>query len=290
MIDRYQLRYFLAVVEQGNFTRAAAQCNVSQPTLSVGIAKLEREVESKLFIRDNRRVQLTPAGTRFLTHARRIENEFNLAQLPASGGTQRPLLRLGVLRSIPGARLAVAMSVMLRLDSAARIEILEGSERELSAYLARGRIDCALTLVGRGKDRFLEEAVFEEGYSLVMPLSHSCADQEVVKAEALGDDVMILRRHCEVLADTSRHFTDRGVRPHFAFRSFNDERVLQLVGSGLGITLMPDSYAAAGIARPVLAGFNLRRTIGLAYGARAEMMAVSPPPAIEALRQELSVR
>ena len=58
MIDRYLLRYFLAVIEKGNFSKAAAACGVSQPTLSVGIAKLETMLDRPLFQRSNRRVEL----------------------------------------------------------------------------------------------------------------------------------------------------------------------------------------------------------------------------------------
>ena len=75
MIERYLLRYFLAVVDQGNFSRAAAHCLVSQPTLSVGIAKLEQAVGAPLFLRSNQRVELTEAGSRLLSHARRIERD-----------------------------------------------------------------------------------------------------------------------------------------------------------------------------------------------------------------------
>jgi len=51
MIDRYLLRYFLAVIDQGSFSKAAVHCNVSQPTLSIGIAKLERLLSRPLFLR-----------------------------------------------------------------------------------------------------------------------------------------------------------------------------------------------------------------------------------------------
>ncbi|RYG01519.1 MAG: LysR family transcriptional regulator, partial [Caulobacteraceae bacterium] len=71
MMDRYLLRYFLAIVETGNFSRAAARENVAQPTLSAGIAKLEGQLQARLFDRTNRRVHLTQAGSRFLVHARR---------------------------------------------------------------------------------------------------------------------------------------------------------------------------------------------------------------------------
>src|SRR3990167_2289434 len=65
-MDRYLLRYFLAIVETGNFSRAAARENVAQPTLSAGIAKLEGQLQARLLDRTNRRVHLTEAGSRFL--------------------------------------------------------------------------------------------------------------------------------------------------------------------------------------------------------------------------------
>ena len=77
MIERYKLRYFLAVVRAGNFSRAAAQLNVSQPTLSLGIAKLENAVRGRLLVRNGHRVSLTADGARLLAHARPIESEFN---------------------------------------------------------------------------------------------------------------------------------------------------------------------------------------------------------------------
>ena len=72
MIERYLLRYFLAVIDSGTFTAAAAQMAVSQPTLSAGIAKLEREVGAKLLRRSSQRIELTEAGSQFAVHARRI--------------------------------------------------------------------------------------------------------------------------------------------------------------------------------------------------------------------------
>jgi DNA-binding transcriptional LysR family regulator len=99
--------------------------------------------------------------------------------------------------------------------------------------------------------------------------------------------VMIVRRHCEALSETSRFFTERGVRPHFAYRSVNDERVMQMVAAGVGITLMPECYQASDVARPKLAGFDLQRTIGLVYAATAEAMAATPPAMVTAARAVL---
>ena len=95
------------------------------------------------------------------------------------------------------------------------------------------------------------------------------ARQKVISAEDLADEAMIVRRHCEALSEISRHFTDRGVRPHFSLRSTNDERVLGLVAAGLGVTIMPEGYQHAGVVRRRLAGFDLRRDVGILYAEHA---------------------
>lgn len=277
MLDRYLLRYFLAVVDQGNFSRAAQHCNVSQPTLSVGIAKLERTLGIHLFVRSNKRVELTEAGTRFLIHARRIEREFNLALQSMGMADDLPSLRLGVISSVPGSIVAASVA-RTRPERSHRFELIFGSERELTGHLAKGRIDVALTLVNRGADRFLERPIAAEGYTLAMTAGHPLAESEEIAAERLAGEVMIVRRHCEALSDTSRFFTERGVRPHFALRSTNDERVLQMVAAGLGITMMPECYRAEGVVRPRLAGFDLTRTLGWAAIHDAEPILNDPPP------------
>lgn len=286
MIDRYLIRYFLAVVDQGTFSRAAAECNVSQPTLSVGIAKLERMLGTVLFVRSNQRVQLTEAGTRFLSHARRIEREFNLALQAMSGASPRPMLRLGVLGSIAGALIASAFAAC-DAGISSTIELIPGNERELLGQLGRGRLDVVLGLVRPGGGRFLEEPIAGEGYSMFLPASHRLAGLKQVAAEELSSETMIVRRHCELLSETSRYFVERGVRPHFALRSTNDERVVQLIAAGLGITVMPDSYAQPGLAMLKLAGFDHRRTLGFLFSHEAEHLQVDPHPLLAAIRAEL---
>ena len=76
---------------------------------------------------------------------------------------------------------------------------------------------------------------------------------------------MIARRSCEVLAETSRFFTERGVRPRFALRSPNDERALAMVRAGLGVTVAPRSLGRRGIAMAALEEFDLVRTVGIAF-------------------------
>lgn len=284
MIERYLLRYFLAVVDQGNFSRAAAHCHVSQPTLSVGIAKLEQAMGTPLFLRSNQRVELTEAGARLLTHARRIEREFNLAEQAGEKAEQAAVLRIGLLLSIPGETVARAIAGCAPAGQG-RIELIPGSERELLGRLDAERIDVALSLIRPGADRFATQPVIEEGYGIAMSGRHRLAGRDMVAAEELAAETMIVRRHCEALSATSRYFVDRGVRPHFAFRSTNDERVMQMVASGLGITVMPDSYRWPGMTQVALKDFGERRCVGFLYGARAAGLRGSP--VLEALETAL---
>lgn len=270
MIDRYLLRYFLAVIDHGNFSKAAAQCNVSQPTLSVGIAKLERLLGKPLFHRTNRRVELTEVGARLAVHARRIEADFNLFENAMTEAPARRTLRLGVLTTIPWTWIARFCEAHGQ-NAEERIELVEGRERDLIERLDRGRIDAALTIVRPDETRFESEHLLSEGYSLALPAGHPLATETVVPAEMFAESVMIVRRHCEILAETSRHFTRRGVRPFFAARTTSDDRALALVAAGVGATVMPDGYRAPGVARPRLAGFGFRRDLGLLFGRQPQI-------------------
>lgn len=283
MIDRYQLRYFLAVVDAGNFSRAAQQVNVTQPTLSVGIAKLEDSLGARLFLRNSQRVQLTEAGVRLLAHARAIESEFNSLEDRVSGRQPSRTLRVGVLSTIPVRLIAGLVQRNRHTDPSQPMELIEGTERDLVGRLQRRRIDVALTIVRGEETRFEAEVLYEEGYALATPDWHAHAGAALISGDLLANETMIVRRQCEVLSETSRYFTERGVRPQFSFRSTNDERTVALVKAGLGITVIPDSYAEPGLALIKLAGFNQTRRIGLLF-ASPDIAAERSSGALEALR------
>ena len=284
MIDRYLLRYFLAVIDCGSFSKAAKQLNVAQPTLSVGIGKLERLLGARLFQRTSKRVQITDAGSRLAAHARRIENEFNLAEAAVVNMKPVRALRLGILSTFPMSLVAQAIKTAKRSAETERLLLVSGNERELLQRLGRGQLDVALSIVRKDSHRLASEPLFCEGYALAMHDDHPLAGKATIAAEELSDDTMMVRRHCEVLAETSRHFTERGIRPFFAFRGTNDEQVLALVQAGLGVTVMPASYAMNGVVRPRLAGFHLERRIGLLFAGHADHLQSAPSPTLEAIR------
>lgn len=285
MIDRYLIRYFLAVVDLGTFSRAADRMSVTQPTLSAGIAKLEKLLGAQLFHRTSRRVHLTDAGTRFLPHARQIESEFNRALASVTGLQAGSMIRIGVLNTISSTLVANAVRQLMSKEGGVRIEIVDGAERELVNHLARRRVDVALTLVARGGDRFEEDNLFDEGYGVAMPSSHPMAGKGELQAEDLADSVMIVRRHCEALSETSRYFTERGVRPFFAYRSDQDDRVLAMISSGLGLTVMPDHHHHDGVLRSRLSGFGHRRQIGFLHPDIASRETLEADSGFQAFRE-----
>lgn len=264
MIDQYMLRYFLAVAELGSFSRAARAVSVTQPTLSIGIAKLERELGARLFERDRKGVSLTPAGSRFLVRARRIAAEYEQALSEIQTKPEPRLLRVGVLNTIPNARIE-ALLERYRASGEGTLELLEGSERQLSERLQRGRLDMALTVMRPHYARFASEVLSQERYMMVLPLDHPLAAEREVHAEQLAQDRMVLRRHCEALPEINRFFTQRGVRPRFALKTTSDARVLSIIRAGLGIGMMPEGFADTSVRFVPVRDFELVREVALVW-------------------------
>jgi DNA-binding transcriptional LysR family regulator len=286
MTDRYMLRYFLAVAEAGNFSRAAKRVGVAQPTLSAGIAKLEDQLGARLFDRDKHSVALTPAGSRFLVRARRIAAEYDAAIQDVQQAPEPRVLRLGVLATIPTPILE-AVVVRHRGNGANEVlEIVEGSERDLTERLDRGRIDIALTAVRPHHARFHPELLRGERYLMVLPRDHRLAEAEFVQAEQLAGDRMVVRRHCEALPEISRFFTERGVRPRFVLKTTSDQRMLAIVRAGLGIGMMPESFDDPLVRFVRVVDFDLQREIGVLYAAGREALRYDASPLISLLRDQ----
>jgi DNA-binding transcriptional LysR family regulator len=260
-MELYLLRYFLAVVETGSFTKAAQACLITQPTLSAGIRRLEEQMGVDLFVRNNKRVFLTAAGSRFLPRAKAILHEVNMATAELAETETGAVIRLGILQTIPASLVAGWLDDFLQEHGDVRFDLYDGTEQELLNRLDERGIDYALSIRRVADDTAVP--LFEEGYRLVLPRRHPLAGQAVIDGEALANENMIVRTRCEVLSETSRHFTDRNVRPPLVYRTPQDERALAMVGAGVGITVMPDSYSADDIVGVPMAGFGPRRTVAL---------------------------
>jgi DNA-binding transcriptional LysR family regulator len=286
MTDRYLLRYFLAVAETGNFSRAAKRVGVTQPSLSAGIAKLERELGVRLFDRDKHRVALTPAGSRFLVRARRIAAEYDLALQEVQHAPKPRVLRVGVLATIPTATVEAIVAAHRGNGANEVLEMLDGSERDLSERLDRGRLDVALTAVRPHHARFSPELLRGERYLMVLPREHALAGADHLQAEQLAGEPMVVRRHCEALPEISRFFTERGVRPRFVLKTTSDERVLSIVRAGLGVGMMPEGFADPGVRFVRVVDFDLQREVGLLYAPGRDALRYEASPFLARVREQ----
>jgi DNA-binding transcriptional LysR family regulator len=261
MIKRHHIRQFLGVADAGSFVQAAARLHITQPSLSAGIAELERLVGTRLFVRNRRLVRLTEAGGTFLPIARDLERGFRAADSFGRGVVPDwPTLRLGTIRTIAAPDLRAVIEPLM---GAYGVEVIEGSDHDLRGNLASGRIACALTLLRDVEHGLVAYPLWDEPYRMFVPAGHRLAHGGMVAPEDLASEIMIARRACEVLEDTSRFFTSAGVRPRFALRSESDERCMAMVAAGLGITTAPISLAIAGTVAIDVAGYAFARKVGL---------------------------
>lgn len=261
MIKRSHIRQFLALVEAESFTQAASRIHITQPTLSVGIADLEELVGAKLFHRERRRARLTNAGRRFLPIAQELDGLFRKAdRFSQKPGDRWPELRIGMIRSLSG---ATVEKLLARICSSFAIELIEGSDAELRSLMTKDHLDAIITVLRDGDSPERSHTLFAEPYVMFMPDGHTLASSEAVAPEQLAGEVMIARRSCEILGDTSKFFTRHGVRPRFAFKSDSDERCMRMVAAGGGITTAPLSLQLPGTMPVSVTGYDFSRRIGV---------------------------
>jgi DNA-binding transcriptional LysR family regulator len=148
-MEMSQIRYTLAASRTLNFTRAAEECNVTQPALTKGIKALEEELGAPLFLREGRRVMLSGFGQSMLPHLRQIVDEAEAARTLAENYRllDKTPLRLGVLSTIGHMRLAPFLAKLEATHTGLELAVSEGAMPQLREDLDAGRIDAAILTV-----------------------------------------------------------------------------------------------------------------------------------------------
>ena len=270
-MEIYQIRYYLAAVDTGSFTKAAERVHVSQPTLSAGIKKLEQGLQVTLFDRQPRKTVLSPAGIRFLDRARTIMAECERAKAELTETRQSRALRLGCLPGVPVGRLGDLLGTFTKAYSDITFEVLEGEAGRLQQWLEQGRIDMALTAVEPEGELqatpYEHAALYRQNMVLGMPQDHPLASRQTIRPEDLRGQPYVLRQHCPFVRLLNSYFLERNIRPNVFCRTRQEMRALSLVAAGLGVTIMPDTYSWPGIRLQPLDGLNLQTTIALVWHA-----------------------
>lgn len=267
------IRYLVAVAEHRHFGRAAEASNVSQPTLSSQIRKLESELGVTLLERTNKRVNLTPVGSQILVHARRALDE--AAEMEAIAQAARdPLvgpLRVGAIPTLAPYLMPLILGPLRKEYPNMVIELWEDQTRSLIEALRAHRLDAALLATPADAPEITEITLFDEPLLAALPTHHRLAGEEAVAEEALAGELLVLAEgHClanQALAACGEKHRPPRNRLQGSMQAASLETLVNLVAAGYGATLIPalaaDSLALRDIVLRPLAG-NTSRTIRLA--------------------------
>lgn len=266
------IRYLVAVAELRHFGRAAEACNVSQPTLSSQIRKLEQELGVTLLERTNKRVELTPVGSRILVHAQSALHEAGQMEAVARAARD-PLvgsLKLGVIPTLAPYLMPLILKPLRQNYPGLTIELWEDQTRMLIDALRNHRLDAVLLATDTEAPEITEISLFDEPLLAALPLNHRLAAASTVREESLTDELLVLAEgHCLANQALAACGTKLGPRSGFqgSMQAATLETLVNLVAAGYGATLIPalaaDSLGQRGIALRPLSGHS-SRTIRLA--------------------------
>lgn len=266
-----QLRYFDAVVRHGHFGKAAADCAVSQPALSMQIRDLEAATGQTLLERGARSVRLTAFGERFASRAREIlRSADDLADMArAASGMLAGGLRLGIIPTIAPYLLPAVISSLKARHPGLAMHLRETVTSRLIAELKEGRLDAAILALPVSEPSLAEQALFSENFLLVRPAS----EQNLPPPGAAGLSEMRL-----LLLEEGHCFRDQALsfcsversQPREVMDGSSLTTLVQMVAAGLGVTLLPEMAVAletrsSDVAVTPLAGAQPNRTIGMVW-------------------------
>lgn len=238
-----QLRAFLAVADDGQLTSAARKLGLSQPTLTRQIKSLESELGIDLFVRGSRGMELSAAGHRLLTHARRavnaaIEGIADLEELtkrPASG-----TLAIGCLVSVAAYWLPPVLREFCRANPEVSVHLTEGSGHALEDRLASADVDLIIVDGPIRHLDFVAQRLWDDALELLVPRGHRLAARDTAaRLEELVDEPFVVMRATHA-HERLRETCEAAQRvPRIAVTTDSVETVVRLVGAGVGVALVP---------------------------------------------------
>jgi LysR family hydrogen peroxide-inducible transcriptional activator len=239
------LRYFEAVARDAHFGRAADRCAISQPALSMQIKDLEQILGTALFERGPRTVSLTQFGHAFAPRARGVlqaaDDLTNLAR--ASQDQLIGRLRLGVIPTVAPYMLPQIIHKLGQSHPGLDLQIRESMTPRLLQELRDGRLDVAILALPTGESSLFEATLFTEDFVLVRPAGH--ANQPTPSSETLRDMQLLLLEEGHCFRDQALAFCNvQTARPWDGFDGSSLSTLVQMVGAGMGVTLLPSMAVA----------------------------------------------
>lgn len=239
-----QIQYFLAVANHENFTRAAGQVHVSQPSLSVQIAALEEELGTRLFDRLGRKVALTQAGELFRQHAERALRELEQAAqvVREVRGAKRGRLTVGALSTVNSYLIAPLVSRFKQRFPGIHLHIHAQPSTDIVAGLLANRLDLGICLLPLAHPQLTTIPLFEERLALVAPASANVPKSRLRMHELATLPLILMPVDSCLRKMVERECAKAGVHPQVSLEMSSPEGILQAVSEGAGMTILPELY------------------------------------------------
>ena len=246
-MEMHQIRYFLAVADELNFTRAASKCHVSQPSLTRAIKALEHELGGALFNRERNNTHLTELGRMVYPHLRDSYRQTLEAKREASDFVKlkRAVLKLGLMCTIAPSNLLELVRAVRRRHAGIELSVIDATAAELFAQLHTGNLEVAICCNPDADvdERLHRVPLFREQFVIVVAQDHRLARQEFVRVRDLDGEDYLDRVHCEYAQTAERIFREQGVTDRTVYRSDRDDWILAMAAAGMGYAFMPERCA-----------------------------------------------
>lgn len=241
-MELQQIRYFLAIHSHGSFSRAADECDVSQPALTAAMKKLEAEVGGLLFHREGKRVVITPLGRLVqpsleqallgTESAHTIARNFKLLR-------QAPM-RLGVMDTVGPHRVSRFLATFHRAHPGVELTVQDEGMPGLLQKLESGELDLAVLSTPQPLgETFRSEQLYTEPYVVIFAQGHRLGAFKEVRLADLDGEPYVDRLSCEYREEVMALASRSTVTLYAAFRSEREEWVEAMVLCGLGFAFMP---------------------------------------------------
>jgi DNA-binding transcriptional LysR family regulator len=237
-LDLVQLEIFKAVAEQGSISAAAQLIHRVPSNLTTRIKQLESDLGVELFIRENHRLRLSPAGWNFLDYARRILALVEEARVAVSGDEPQGPFALGSLESTAAVRIPALLASYNQKYAKVELDLTTGPSGTMIDGVLAGRLVAAF-VDGPVLHPALEGMpVFEEEMVIIAPRSHAPVARG---ADVNGESIYAFRANCSYRHHFERWFTDDAAVPGKIYEMESYHGMLACVSAGAGLALMPRS-------------------------------------------------
>lgn len=242
MITLRQLEFALAVAKHKHFKRAAEECNISQSALSLGIAELEKQLDTQIFERNNKQVLITPIGAELLKRAQYIFNEIH-DLITLAHGHQKPLaypMTIGIIPTVAPYLLPKVLPMLKSHYPNFELTVIEKQTERLIDKVRYGHIDTAIIALPYPIDGLHVFEFWAEDFFAIFPRGDEYATHQHITSDELSRLNLLLlgEGHCLTDQVLSVCAMDRAqVQSGFSDASLNT--IIQMAMAGMGTTLVP---------------------------------------------------